>query len=810
MVTTMENNNDNTHKLDFKSIILLFWRYKWLFAVSILIGLTYAYFHNKFSENIYENSIQMSIDVNDGRGRGSSNEKFQAVSILNETSSMENEMEKMKTFPLIKQTLTRLNYEVSYHLLETPFKLKILQKLPYRISRELYKEAPFEVHFARSHDQLINTPFFVEILSDSTYRLTTQQKEITSYNYIDNQVKRKIPFFQINKIQRFGEIFETPNFKFYLELKDHHSFPKKASDKYYFLFHHMDYLTLRYLKSLNIEPTSPTSSVLNISINAAHYRKVTEFLNQLAQVYINKDLEEKNRKAKNTIEFIESQISDVSSSLSYTGSTLEQFRSQHRIVDLDFQGQKMYETLNMLDNEKSALLTQRKYYLQIRDYINNNKVTELMAPTSMNFTDPVLNNLISQLTALFSERNNTPNNEKNLYLKNLNRQIENLKKSILENINSNLKNIDISLEDIEYRISKKSDELSALPATELKLQALQRKFELNDEIYTYLLTKHAEAQVAQASNFPSYEIIDPARNLDHSIIAPRRMLNYLIAIILGFSIPASFILMLEFFNTRIRSISDIERITNVPVIGNIIRSRKTFSPLDLNKISYSMTAESIRMLRTNIQITNGKEKKVILVTSSRSHEGKTFTSIHLAKGFSMLKKRVVLVGFDLRKPKLGEMMKHPNNYGTSTFLATEQHLDEIIQPTENEYLDLISEGPLPPNPTELIASSRTGLMLNQLRPFYDYIIIDTSPIGIVPDSKLIMKHADINLLVVRQSKTRKNELIHTLKNLESKQVNNFHIVMNDFSPKNEEYNYMYKYYSDQPQEKESKILSWFE
>lgn len=805
----MENNSENIHRLDFKSIILLFWRYKWLFAASILIGLTYAYFHNKFSENIYKNSIQMSIDVSDGRG-GSRNEKFQAVNIIDETSSLENEMEKMKTFPLIRQTLTKLNYEVSYHLLETPFKLKILQKLPYRISRELYKEAPFDVHFARSHDQLINTPFFVEILSDSTYRLTSRKKEAASYNYIDNRVKNQIPLFLVNQVHRFGEILESPHFKFYLELKDHHRFSKRATDKYYFLFHHMDYLTLRYLNSLSIEPTSPTSSVINISITGSHYRKVTEFLNQLAQVYINKDLEEKNRKAKNTIEFIESQISDVSSSLSYTGNTLEQFRSQNRIVDLDFQGQKMYETLNRLDNEKSALLTQRKYYLQIREYIANNKVTELMAPTSMNFTDPVLNNLISQLTGLFSGRNNTPNNEKNLYLKDLNRQIENLKKSILENISSSLKNIDISLEDIEYRIRKKSDELSALPATELKLQALQRKFELNDEIYTYLLTKHAEAQVAQASNFPSYEIIDPARNLDHSIIAPRRSVNYMIALMLGLFFPASFILMLEFFNTRVRSIADIERITNIPIIGNIIHSRKNFHPTDLNKISYSMTSESIRMLRTNIQITNGQEKKVILVTSSRSHEGKTFTSIHLAKGFSMLKKRVVLVGFDLRKPKLGEMMKHPNNYGTSTFLATDQHLDEIIQPTENEYLDLISEGPLPPNPTELIASSKTGVMIHQLRPFYDYIIIDTSPVGIVPDSKLIMKHADLNLLVVRQFKTRKNELIHTLKSLSNQQGQNFHIVINDFSPKNGEYNYMYKYYSDQPQDKESKMLSWFE
>lgn len=792
----MLNHTRNNNTPDLKAIILRFWKYKWFFFITIFTCLVFAFFYNKFAPTLYKNSIQMLIDIEENRGGGGRNERFQSIELVNETTNLDNELGKMHSFPLIKTALTELNFETSLHILESPFNIKPLQKLPYRVSREIYKEAPFEVNFYRSHKQLLDTKFFVSILSDSTYKLEIKGENANTYNYIDNKIKDKIKKIHRTKIYKFGEIVESEYYKFYLDLKANNFRVLPKTSRIYFRFHHMDYLTLYYLKNLQIEPSSPTSSLVNISITGNHYQKITEFLNQLAQVYINKDLENKNRQAKSTINFIENQISDVASSLNYTGSSLERFRSQNRIVDLDFQGQMLYETLNQLESDKASMLTQKKYYIQIKNYIQKNKVSELMAPSSMNVNDPILNNLISRLTELNSDRiTNGSVNQKNVYQESLNKRIENLKKTILENVSTSLKNIDISLEDINYRINKLTSDLSELPATELQLQSLQRRFELNDEIYTYLLTERAEAQIAQASNFPSYEIIDPARTLDYAKIAPKTRFNYILALLMGLLFPAAGIILGDFFNTRIRSVNDIENITNIPIISNIVHSKKDLKDLDLNANLHTLTSESIRTLRTHLQILNNNINQTILITSSSSNEGKTFSSINLAKGYAFLNKKIILVGYDLRKPILGEILNCSNENGVSSFLAGESNAEDIIQLTENSYLDIITEGPLAPNPTELIASARTKELLKYLRSHYNYIIIDTPPIGIVPDSKLLMNEADINLLIVRQNKTRKNELINTLKNLNNNQVANFYLVLNDFSPKTDQYNYMYRYYA---------------
>jgi len=801
-------HTENNTKLDFKKIIFRFWRNKWYFIASILLLLIFAYFHNQFSQTVYRNSMQMSIDIQKNKPANQRGERFQSINFTDQTSSLENELGKMNSFPLVKSTLSRLNYEVSYHVSETPFNIKPLQKLPYRVTRELFMDAPFKVNFYRSHNQTIGARFYIKLLSDSTYRLKAKSREAQSFNYIDNKVKSEIQKLKVDQVYKFGEIVQSDHYKFYVNRRDSIAFNPKPTQQLYFKFHHMDYLTLNYLNSLTIEPTSPTSTLINISVTGEHHDKITRFLNELAQSYINKDLQEKNREAKSTIQFIENQISDVASSLNYTGNKLEKFRSQNTIVNLDFQGQQMYERLNKLKSQKNQMLMQKKYYEEIRNYIKNNKVSELMAPSSMNISDPNLNNLISRLTELNSKRKAAAGqSRKNLFEEDLKERIENLKNTVLENVTTNLKNIDISLKDINYRVDKLSSELSALPSKELKYQSIKRRFELNDEIYTYLLTKRAEAQIAQASNFPAYETVEPARNLNYGIIAPRTKLNYFIALVIGFFIPTSVILLGDFFNTKIRTVKDIESITNLSVIGNIAHSRRDIQENGTIKFNHSVVSESIRMLRTNIQILNNKENQIILVTSSNSNEGKTFSAINLAKSFSLLNKKTLLMGSDLRKPKLAKLMNLSNEKGMSTFLAEVNQPNEIIQPTNNPYMDIITEGPLAPNPTELIASTRMNALFDYARSIYEYIIIDTSPIGIVPDGKLMMKHTDINLLMVRQLKTKKHELTNTLENLKTHKARNFNIVLNDFSPKNDQFNYMYKYYSDQSQVKNQNFAS---
>ena len=798
----MTMHSEKTTRFDFKPILLKFWRYKWIFLISIIVAVGFAYVNNKFSTTIYQNTTQVHINVNQNNNYAANNERIQTMRINNPVNSLETEIGKLNSFPLIKKALSRLNFEVSYHMAERPFQLPLLKEIPYRVEREIYKDSPFQVEFYQSHKQLINLKFYITILSKREFLLQAHGTHVPVYNYIDNKVERHIDTFHINKKFRFGEQIETDNYKFFVNLKNENmDINQYRSKSLFFRFYHMDYLTLSYLNKLQLTPTGRNSSLVDVAITGSHSRKITDFLNELTQVYINKDLNRKNRKAESTVDYIERQISDVSSSLRSAGNTLERYRSQHKIVDLDYQGQQMYEALSNLRDEKASIVVQQKYYQQIRDYIKNNKVSELTAPSSRNMSDPMLSNLIQRLTDLHSERiEKSSDDSKNLYAKQLNDQIENLKSTIQENVERSLKNLDISLEEINYRIDKLSADLSQLPERELRLQAMEREFELNDEIYTYLLEKRAEAQISRASNFPSYEIVDPARELKASIVAPSTRLNYMIALVIGVLIPAAFLLITDYFNSKIRSTDDLEHITNLPIVGSIFHLRKKADEVEIQSNPHSLTSESIRSIRTNLQLLNGNQSShVILVTSSRSHEGKTFSSINLAQGFSMLEKKTILLGYDLRKPKLPGYFHLDDQKGLTTYLTSYHTLADVIQSTENEHLDVICEGPLPPNPVELIESSRSRELINMLKQQYEYIILDTSPIGVVPDSKLLMNLADTNLFVTRQNFTRKHVLIHTLKNLQVSKISNIYMVLNDFSPQKHQMGYMYKYYSEKPE-----------
>jgi len=794
-------------KYDIKSILLRFWQYKWIYIFVLFFFLVAAFLKNLFTPAMYENTTQIYIDLESTPFAQGRYEQFDAMSFLQNTSSLDNELGKMQSFPLIQRALSQLDFEVTYFEENSPFSGTFLESDLTTLSKEIYTRSPIKVKFYRSHNQLIDLKYRIRILTDSTYWLSANGQEVAAYNYIDNKVKVHVPTFHLNREYKFGEEVKTSHCHFYIEKKEGTPLARYNDGGLYFTFQHMDYLTMYYINHLRVEQAAPNSSLLTLYLTGPNPIKITEFLNQLVLVYLNKDLEEKNRKAVKTIRFIESQISDIASSLNYTGSVLEQFRSQNQIIDLTFQGQQMYETLNRLENEKASGEIQRKYYAQLKEYIQNNRLTELIAPSSANLQDPVLSNLIVRLTELHSNRViNKQKNARSLYLQDLNQQIETLQQTVLEHIETSLKNIDISLNDIGYRIQNVSADLAKLPAAELKLQSIQRRFELNDEIYNYLLTKRAEAQIAQASNFPSYEIVDPARVLSNKQIGPRSRINYLLAIFLGLFFPSCYILVVDFFNNRIRSIRELEAISNLPILGHIAHAPKVEKELNLENNAYSITAESIRTLRTNIQlISENKVNKVIVLTSSTSHEGKSFSSINLAKSFSLLNKRVVLIGYDLRKPRLAKMTGLKNEVGVSLYLSSQMPVDKIIQRTTNPYLDIITEGPLPPNPTELVASPASRELLNKLRQRYDYVIVDTSPVGVVPDGKLLMQAADMCLMIIRQSRSRRNELINTLKSFRQGGYRNLYLVLNDFLPKHDRLHYMYKYYSDKPQKG---ILSW--
>ena len=474
-------------------------------------------------------------------------------------------------------------------------------------------------------------------------------------------------------------------------------------------------------------------------------------------------------------------------------------------MNLSFQGEKLYEKMNTLENERVIIVMNRKYYDYIRNYLESSTdISDLVAPSSMGVQDAVLNNLIDEMLALNNQRMNyiQMSNPKNLFLKNLEIQISNLKTTILENIKYNYNKSTIALQDIDSRMAKLNSQITYLPKTERELIGMERQFKLNDAIYTFLLQKRAEAQIARASNAPDYEVVDEALNFRAGIISPKTKLNYIIAAFLGLFFPFIIIITKDFLTNKITEIKEIEQISSLPIIGQVFHN-KTKSTAIIRDFPKSPLADSFRAIRTNLQFfAKGVDKMIIQVTSSMSGEGKSFCSINIASVYALLGKKTLLLGFDLRRPALYKDFNLKNEKGITSFLINKAEIDEIIQPTQIENLDLISGGPVPPNPVELIASQRTRFFFNELKKRYDYIIIDSSPLGAVTDSFLLFEFADINIFTIRHNYTIKEAVKTNLKNIKNKNVKNITLLINDIKLKKNSYGYGYqsKYYSNDTNE----------
>jgi capsular exopolysaccharide synthesis family protein len=353
----------------------------------------------------------------------------------------------------------------------------------------------------------------------------------------------------------------------------------------------------------------------------------------------------------------------------------------------------------------------------------------------------------------------------------LNEQILTTKKALLETINNLVENARMSLNEIDRRIGALEAESKKLPAKQQELINYQRNYQFTDDTYKYLMQRRAEAQILRASNTPDNEILDEARIEKTVRVAPRNAMNMLVAFILGLLIPALYLFLKNFFNTSITDRKDVEKLTRFPIIGTVAQTSDK-NPLVVINNPKSPIAESFRSIRTNIEyITQGKPQSVILVTGDTPDIGKTFNSINVASIYALYGKKTVLLGFDMRKPKLFQEFGITNNVGLSSFLSNQESIDNIIQNTRVlPNLDVIPSGPIPPNPAEMIASDKCTELFDELKKRYDYIVIDTPPLGLVTDAFLLMRYSDANIFIVRQGHTNKNIFGSVIKDLEDRNI----------------------------------------
>ncbi len=428
---------------------------------------------------------------------------------------------------------------------------------------------------------------------------------------------------------------------------------------------------------------------------------------------------------------------------------------------LTLEGTLVLQRLEKFEGEKNILGLQMQYYEYLLDYLDARDDSEsIISPSIMGVTDPVLVKLVEEFAALQQQKKqmafNVKENQPQVQL--MDQNLEDARAALRENVSSTISQLKLSMDNVDSRIAKVEQELGRLPGTERRLIGIQRKFDLNNSVYTYLLERRAEAGIAKASQITDNRIIDKAVVQNSTQIKPKAMKNYLMAMLLGLLVPMALIVIFDLLNNKIIGRHDIERLTKAPIIGFISHSEYHVEDPVAQKPG-STLAESFRAVRTSLAFYTGQTKcPVVLISSPVSGEGKTFVSVNLATIISMMNKKVLIIGLDLRKPRVHAILKAGNGHGMSQYLSSSATFEEVITPTEIINLWFASAGPVPPNPAELIGSSKMAEFIARARNEFDMIIIDTPPVGVVTDALLLSHLANVTLFVVRQRYTTRGSV----------------------------------------------------
>ncbi len=778
----MDNYNTelNEEVIDLKQIFFKFLKYWYLFIIAIILSLAVAYLFNKFSKPIYK--VSTTILIKDEKSAFDA-QALLGLGNLKNAQSIENEIGVLKSRSLITRAIRSQNFDISYFSEEN------------FITQELYDQSPFTVVFDTLFPQPAGMRFNITVKNNTEYSLTAEGEKASSYYY--THTRQDIPInepININGKYKFGQEVKGKYHNFKVILNHHFNPEKHVNTKMFFAFNKIEDLTKEFSNFI-IEPINREASIVEISLQSNNVQKASDFLNALTTEYLERSLEKKNQIATNTILFIDEQLLGITDSLQIAESDLQQFRTTNEVMDLDFQSQQVFQTMEDLEKQKAELIVKNQYYNYLSDYLksNRNDLTGLTVPSSMGIEDPVLTRLITDLTSLYAERGEARlmAKDKNPIISSFDQRIDVNKKTLAENIRNIINTSNIAIRDIDRRINAMSGKINQLPTTQRMLFGIERKFKLNDAIYTFLLEKRSDAQITRASNMPDNEVLDIADPLEMLPVLPKKTLNYTIALLIGIILPIGYILGKDYLNDKIMDKKDIEKITSLPIVGHVIHSSKS-SKLVVAEFPKSSIAESFRLIRTNLQyFTKNKEKQVILITSTMVNEGKTFTSMNVASIFALYGKRTLIVGYDLRKPKIYQDFGLSNTLGISSYLINKCTLDEIIQKTSLQNLDFIAAGPIPPNPAELIASPKNDELIDQLKQMYDFIIIDTPPVGIVTDAFLLMKNSDVNVFVTRQAFTVKKIFETIITDIEKRELKDIAILINDVKYENNSYGYGY-------------------
>ncbi len=764
---------DNEEEIDYKRIFFLLLKNWYWFGVCAFIALVCAFIFNHFYRQ-QNYSVDTSILINDDNQKMDLDNIFEKA-LMNGASDVTigNEIELLQSYTLARRVFEKLNWRTSWY-----------QKDFFKWNG-LYMQEPFLVQESEQGNNLEGLTLYLDPGKDSTYTISADGK-VTVNNALTNvEFKAK---------GKFGEPFRNKYFHFTL-------YPKVPVDSiegeaYSFLFNNPSDLAKAYLKQEKIEQTDKKNDVIRLSLEGTDPLRKIHYLNGLVSEYIDQKLEFRSEINRRSLDFINRQLSGMSDSLTAAGKTVTNFRTSNQVVDISAQGQMVMGQLSDIEKERSQSQIQLDYFRNLLSYLNNtDSIKKMVMPSVVGVEDPSLNSIVLKLTDLYNQREvlsfSTHDNNPTMVL--LNKEIRQVSTQLRENLINLIDNSKLAIRNLKKREDDINSQLNNLPGKEQQLINITRQYDLTNEIYTFLLQKRAETEIAMASTVSDVQVIDPARleRVEKSGMSPK--IYYVIALILGLGLPGALILIMDFMNNTIQLQEDVVKLTPLTIVGNVPHSENA-SELVVVENPRAPITEAYRGIRTNLQyLLNQEGQKIIGIHSIQPGEGKSFNSTNLAAILAVNDKKVLLIGADMRKPRLHRIFGTSTAEGLSTFLIGQSKYEDIIIPTNVRNLFLVPSGPVPPNPAELLECDKYSRLIDLARKDFDFIVVDNAPVSFVTDGLITGRQADLNIFILRYGVSRKDQLKFINDMAAQGVMKHPSLLINDI--KLDRFGYGYHYYS---------------
>lgn len=764
-------------QVNFQEILfryLIHWPW-FIVAIIICVAAAWGYLH--LTTPVYNISATVLIKDEKKGGGASMSSEFENMGLngfVSSSKNLDNEIEVLRSKSLAREVVNRLGLFVTY-IDEDGF-----------LSKELYRTSPVQVSLTPQEAEKLQQTMKVSMLLQPTGAIDVKiavgekeyQKHFDKLPAVFPTDEGTVAFFANNDTLisvRSESVTQARNITAFINR------PFSVAKG--------------YTSSLSILPASKATSVVEVSLKNTNTQRGIDFINMLLEMYNINANNDKNEVAQKTAEFIDERIGIISRELGSTEKDMENFKRSAGITDLSSEaqialsGNAEYEKKRVENQTQIHLVQELQRYMSVNDY-------EVL-PTNLGLQDAGLAGAIDRYNEILSERNRLmrTSTESNPTIVNLNNSICAMHGNVKATLDATLKGLEITKADLMREANRYSRRISDAPTQERQFVSIARQQEIKAGLYLMLLQKREENAIILASTANNAKIIDEAM-ADGSPVSPKRRTIYLAALVLGLGIPVGIIYLIELTKFKIEGRADVEKLTSLPVIGDVPLADEKSGSIAVFENKNNLMSETFRNVRTNLQFLLENGKNVVLVTSTISGEGKSFISANLAVSLSLLGKKVVIVGLDIRKPGLNKVFNIPKKeQGITQYLTnTTLNLMDLVQLSDiNKNLFILPGGTIPPNPTELLARDGLEKAIEILKENFDYVILDTAPVGMVTDTLLIGRVADLSVYVCRADYTRKAEftLINDL--AKNNKLPNLCIAINGLDLQKRKYGYYYGY-----------------